>query len=166
MKLAASLLVLATVGCAAAEKAPAFNMTELGGTKLSNSSLKGKVVLLDFWANWCGPCKKASPTMDGLYKTYKAKGLVVVGVNVWEGKATGKTFTDAQLKAMVAKYKADHKYSYPMTFGNSNDGIAKALGYGSIPQFLLIDKSGNIVWKASGIAKLTELPAAIEAALK
>ena len=65
---------------------PAFSMKTITGTSLTNANTKGKVVLLDFWASWCGPCKLASPTMQSLHKSHAAKGLLVFGVNGLENK--------------------------------------------------------------------------------
>jgi len=170
MKALSSMIVMSlaalSMGQMVGKKAPSFSLTELSGTKFTNKSLAGKVVLLDFWANWCGPCKKASPTMDSLSKAYKAKGLVVIGVNVWEGKGTGKAMSDAEIKKAVQQYKTTHNYSYAFSYGNSNDALAKSLGYSAIPQFLLINKQGMVVWQGTGIGNLTELPKAIEQALK
>ncbi len=73
-------LAVASVG--KGQKAPDFAIPSLRGTKLSLAALRGKVVLLDFWAQWCEPCKRELPELEKLYKAYAAKGVVVIGVNI------------------------------------------------------------------------------------
>lgn len=113
---------------------PAFKMTDTKGKVHTNSSLKGKVVLLDFWATWCGPCKAASPTMQKLHTKYASKGLVVVGANVFEQGPKAAT--------AAADYAKEHKYTY--TFTKGNDALAAKLGINGIPAFLFIDRKGVI----------------------
>jgi peroxiredoxin len=64
------------------QKAPDFRLTTLKGQQLSLSSLRGKVVLLDFWAQWCEPCKQELPELQKLHKEYASRGVVIVGVNI------------------------------------------------------------------------------------
>jgi cytochrome c biogenesis protein CcmG, thiol:disulfide interchange protein DsbE len=109
-----------------------FKMTTFQGKTLTNASLKGKVVILDFWATWCGPCKLASPTMQAIHQKYAAKGVVVIGANT-EGSKTGK-------KAMA--YPGEHKYTY--TFTKDNDALSGKLGISGIPCFMFIDKKGIV----------------------
>ena len=61
---------------------PAIDMPDQTGEKVELSALEGKVVLVDFWASWCGPCKDEMPVLEALHKKYAAKGLVIVGVNI------------------------------------------------------------------------------------
>ncbi len=80
-------LVLLTSGVAFAgvqkgERAPAFSLPSLKGSTVTLSSMHGKVVLIDFWAQWCEPCKKELPQLDRLAKEYAPKGVVIVAVNI------------------------------------------------------------------------------------
>jgi len=79
-----SLMLFATAfaGAGKGQKAPNFSITTLDGKKLSLASLRGKVVLLDFWAQWCEPCKKELPELQKLSQAYAGKGVVVVSVNI------------------------------------------------------------------------------------
>ncbi|MEJ5170634.1 MAG: TlpA disulfide reductase family protein [Fimbriimonadales bacterium] len=112
---------------------PAFKMTTVDGKTLTNSSLKGKVLLIDFWATWCGPCKMAAPSVQKLHEKYAKQGLVAIGANVWE---------QGDSKKKAAEYAKQHKYTY--TFTHSNDDLAKTLKINGIPTFLLVDKKGVI----------------------
>jgi thiol-disulfide isomerase/thioredoxin len=115
------------------KKLPNVKMTSITGRKITNRTLKGKVVIIDFWATWCGPCKAASPVMQKMHAKYGNRGLVVIGANVFE---------DPQKKDLAKKYAHEHKYTY--TFTVNNDAFAKALGITGIPTMLIVDKKGNI----------------------
>lgn len=119
--------------------APRFKMTDTRGRTLTNTSLKGKVVLLDFWATWCAPCKKASPAMERLAEKYGSSGLVVIGAETpGEGTPSGAT-----------KYKAEHHYTYTFTVGN--DPLKDSFGIAAIPAFVIIDRSGHVARTETGV---------------
>jgi thiol-disulfide isomerase/thioredoxin len=81
--LAAVLLVAATAAALApGDTPPAIDMPDQAGKKVDLRELKGKVVLIDFWASWCGPCKQEMPVLEELHKKYAKDGLVIVGVNI------------------------------------------------------------------------------------
>jgi len=138
--------------------APKFSMKAIDGKVHTNASLKGKVVLLDFWATWCGPCKAASPSMQNLHKKHASKGLVVVGANGWESGPKG---PDVNNPSYAKKYATEHKYSYVFTYGN--DPLMKTLGMNGIPTFVLIDRKGVIreVWTGFGPRSEATMEAAI-----
>ncbi len=114
--------------------APKFSLKTTDGKTITNDSFKGKLVLLDFWASWCGPCKKATPTMEALHKKHSKAGLAVVGVNSLEDEPGPKEARD---------YKAKGKYTF--TFAYDGDKVAKAFGVSGIPQFVLIDRKGRVI---------------------
>jgi len=119
--------------------APAFKMKDLNGKVLTNQSLKGKVVVLDFWATWCGPCKKASPTMQKLHEAFGKKGVVVIGAETMENGAP----------SGAKKYAAEHHYTY--TFTTDNDAITTQLGIAAIPAFVIIGKDGKVARTETGV---------------
>jgi peroxiredoxin len=82
--IAAALLTAgaAFAGVQKGQRAPEFSLPSLKGDTVALSSLRGKVVLIDFWAQWCEPCKKELPQLDQLAKQYAAKGVVIVAVNI------------------------------------------------------------------------------------
>jgi peroxiredoxin len=81
---AAALLIasVAFAGVGKGQRAPEFSLPALQGSTVALSSMRGKVVLIDFWAQWCEPCKKELPQLDKLAKEYAGKGVVIVAVNI------------------------------------------------------------------------------------
>lgn len=116
---------------------PAFSMKTIDGKKITDQTLRGKVVVLDFWASWCGPCKEASPVMDMLQKKYAANKVQIIGVNCLEEKP-GSSF--------AKKYQAQHKYSFTFTF--DNDPITKKWDIAGVPTFVVIDRKGKVAYTA------------------
>jgi len=124
---------------------PKFALTTVQGASLTNENLRGKPVLFDFWATWCGPCKAAAPHVQAIYEKYKARGLVVIGANVFEGRGGQPTGPKPALD-----YATEHKYTYAFTY--DSDALAKALAVNGIPTFVLMDPKGTIdsVWVGFG----------------
>src|SRR5262249_51890660 len=72
---------------AATGPAPAFTLEDRGGQRVSLAQFRGAPLLIDFWASWCGPCRKSMPAIEQLYRKYRGRGLQVVGINI-EGRST------------------------------------------------------------------------------
>jgi thiol-disulfide isomerase/thioredoxin len=121
----------------AGDKAPEFKLTGTDGKEVSLASLAGKVVLLDFWATWCGPCKAAMPDMQQISEDYADKGVVVLGINTWERQ-----------EGAAKKYMADKKFTYPCLL--SGDELATKYGLSGIPTLVVIGKDGKIELIESG----------------
>lgn len=112
---------------------PNFRMTLTDGKTITDQDLRGKVVLIDFWASWCGPCKLALPILKGHHEKYGAQGLVVIGANLGEEKPGPD----------VAKaYQKEHGLPYLVSY--NNDPIGQSWGVMGYPFFMLIDKQGVI----------------------
>lgn len=119
--------------------APDFTLPDLNGTKVSLSDYRGKVVLLNYWATWCPPCRREMPTMEEAYRKYKDQGLVVVAVSVDTGATSaireflddyGLTFQvllDPQMKTL----SSFDSFSLPTTIVIDRRGFIRAreLGY-------------------------------------
>jgi peroxiredoxin len=119
--------------------APNFTLLDSNGAKLTLASLKGKVVLLNFWATWCGPCQVEIPWFIEFNKTYKARGLAVVGVSM-----------DEDGWKSVKPYLAAKKIDYPIVVGT--DDTAKAYGgVDSLPSTFIIDRDGKIAFSHTGL---------------
>lgn len=137
--------------------APKFTMKGTDGKTYTNALLRGKVVLIDMWATWCGPCKAASPSMESFHKKYAGKGLVVIGANTFEAPEA------AVSKKAAIGYKKEHQYSYLFTYDNSK--FAESLGVKGIPFFMLIDRKGIVRDVLVGFDE-SKTRAQLEAAIK
>ena len=111
--------------------------------KISLSSLKGKVVYVDFWASWCPPCRKSFPWMNKMHAKYKKKGLVIVGINLDSTRDSAKKF----LKKMPALFKVAYDHEGKM---------ADAYDVQVMPTSYLIDRKGNIAYVHKGFSKKHE----------
>lgn len=126
-----SLFAQVTIG----QEAPEISLPNIAGNTITLSSLKGKIVLLDFWASWCGPCRAANPGIVKLYKKYKEQGFEVYAVSLDESK-----------KKWINAIKRD-KLTYTQVIDVNVWESSVALNYGieAIPTNFLIDKTGKIV---------------------
>jgi thiol-disulfide isomerase/thioredoxin len=137
---------LAPIGCA--PEKPNVKFTALDGRDMDLAKLKGKVVLIDFWATWCGPCVAEVPNVVDTYNRFHDKGFEIIGISLDHDK-------DA-----LAGFIRDHGMVWPQYFdgkGWDND-IARKHGVRSIPAMWLVDKEGNITTKngRSGLAGQVE----------
>ena len=107
------------------------------------SDLRGQVVLLDFWATWCGPCRATLPRLEKTYRTYKDQGLVIIGLTNFEGHAEGKSLTRLQEMDYLRDFKKRFGVSYG--FGVSEEGRNDVhYGVSSIPTTFLLDRRGAV----------------------
>ena len=118
-----------------------FTLKDVDGNQVSLSAYKGKVVLLNFWATWCGPCKAEIPGFVRLQEKYRDKGLVIVGYSV----------DDTAEKAKA--YAAEYKMNYPILLGEGREEVQDAYGpIWGIPASFIISKDGKVCKKHMGIA--------------
>ncbi len=123
------------------------------GEPLSLVSYRGQVVLLDFWATWCPPCRYELPALNRLYGELKPKGFVVVGLTVDDGPAV-------QVAQAVGKFEL----SYPV--GLAGRDIQQAYGgIRAVPTKFLLDRNGNVVKQYQGVVPEDQLRADVEAVL-
>lgn len=121
-----------------AQPAPAWKLKDLAGREVSSDQFKGKVVVVDFWATWCGPCVSEIPGYVALQKKYGAEGLVIVGVSL-----------DRKSPEYVKKFVEAHAMNYTVVMGD--DQIVEAFGgFDAIPTTFLINRSGRIMHKKTG----------------
>jgi len=133
--------------------APDFTLQSLDGTNLRLSDLRGKAVLLNFWATWCGPCKIEMPWFIELQKQYGSQGLQIVGVAM-----------DDSSKEDIAKFAKDMGVNYPVLLGKEAVGDAYG-GVPALPESFFIGRDGKIVDKIIGLRGKAEIEDSIKKAL-
>jgi cytochrome c biogenesis protein CcmG/thiol:disulfide interchange protein DsbE len=134
--------------------APDFSLPVLHGGDAGNrvllSALRGKVVLLDFWASWCMPCSEQSRILSGLAPEYQGKDVVFVGVNTADDATNAATYAD--------------KHALPYTVVLDDGSIAPAYGASALPTIVVIDPAGKVTTAVSKVMRASEVKAAIAAA--
>jgi len=132
------VLALATSALAGnGEPAPNFNAKTTTGEKFTNDSLKGHVVLLQFWTTWCPYCRREQPIVDDLDQEFRDQGLVVLAVNVNESKKTVKKYLDQNPRACRIVLTED-------------TNLAAMYAAHSFPIYVVIDREGNVVGTQHG----------------
>ncbi len=122
--------------------APAFSFTNLEGKTVSLAGLKGKVVVIDFWATWCGPCRMTMPLLQE-FVDRKPAGVEYLAMDVWERDTS-----------LVRPFIADQGYNFNVLYGDQN--IATQYGVQGIPTMFVIDKNGVIRYQHVGYEPLTD----------
>jgi peroxiredoxin len=128
--LAATLAVSSLVG-ASSSLAPSFALPSRSGDTVTLEKYKGQVVMLNFWASWCGPCRHEMPLLDQMYKRYSALGFTLVGVNV-----------EADTKD-AEKWLAQTPVTFPVVFDKENK-VSKLYDVNAMPSSVFIDRKGNV----------------------
>lgn len=135
---------------------PEYSALWLDGSKFDLASRRGKVVLLNVWATWCGPCRYEIPELQAIHAKYAPRGFEVLGVSVDESGP------DA-----VRQFVDEHKMTYPVALDAEGGRIATLLETTMLPTTVLLDRNGKIVWKKFGaiLPNDQELTEAIEKTL-
>src|ERR1039457_3270990 len=155
VSLASPVAVPAAMSAADSRKlAPDFTLTDSKGAPVRLSGYKGRVVLLDFWATWCGGCKVEIPWYMEFQNKYKDRGLIVIGVSM-----------DEDGWKSVQPFLEEHKLNYPVVIGSQD--VAKLYGgVTSMPMTLLIDRQGKIADWQVGMVDRAAFEGEIQALLQ
>jgi len=135
-------------------KAPTFSLKTQKGEVVELAQLKGKVVLLNFWATWCGPCRKEIPDFIEVYNAYKSKGFEIVGIAL-----------DQEGWSKVAPFIKKAQINYLVVLG-SLKVTQQYGGIESIPTTFLIDKKGYIIGRQIGVLPKEALEQALQSVFK
>ncbi len=141
LRLLLTVLLLTTLASVRAEAlsgpAPDFTLRSNTGKNLKLSEFRGQVVLLNFWASWCGPCRQEMPALDKLHKRYRKLGFTVLGVNVEE---------DSRQARQLLK---EVKVSFPILFDTRNQA-SQLYHVEAMPTTVIIDRDGNMRYLHKG----------------
>ena len=111
--------------------APDFTLTTLDGGQINLASLKGRVVVVNFWASWCGPCRQEAPVLERVWQQYKDKDVVIVGV----------AYTDTEKNAKAYLQQFGNTYPNGLDLGTK---ISEMYNIQGVPETFIIDKNGNV----------------------
>ncbi len=118
-------------------RAPDFSLPDIDGEKHSLSDYRGKVLIVNFWATWCPPCRAEMPSMERAWKRYQGRGLVIVAVNVGEGE-------DA-----IFQFTAEHPVTFPIVL-DEDSKVVTDWGVRGLPTTFVVDPQGRVVYRAIG----------------
>src|SRR5579883_859555 len=117
-----------------------FSTKTLDGHRLTLNTLRGHVVVLDFWATWCGPCRMAIPGLQEIYKEYKNKGVRVVGISM-----------DTDTARLVPAFVRSQHMTYTIALDpQKNVTACEHYNAGSLPSLFILDKKGVVRWSCAG----------------
>ena len=122
-------------------KAPDFTLKAINDSTYTLSKLEGNVVLINFWATWCGPCRMEIPEFNELYEKYHDEGFELLGISISDTKKQLKNYTNS------------YKVKYPLLYGSANDLNKITTDFGgvyAVPSSFLVDKNGEMVWSYPG----------------
>jgi thiol-disulfide isomerase/thioredoxin len=131
--------------------APELNVNDMSGDPIDLAASKGKIVLIDFWATWCPPCRKDGPALETLYRKYRDRDLMIVGISVGEDRRS------------VEKYLAAHPHSFPVALTTEND-TPRPYRPAVIPTYIVINRDGTVATAVEGDQGFSELRELLEKA--
>ena len=113
-----------------------FTLPQLDGGNVSLSGLRGHVVVMEFWATWCGPCRYSTPSLEVIYRKFRERGVVVLLINHGEPEQDVRAW-------------AERRFTAPILL-DAGDRVADRYGVQGIPSLFIIDQTGRIVYAESG----------------
>ncbi|MDY6827926.1 MAG: TlpA disulfide reductase family protein [Pseudomonadota bacterium] len=118
-------------------EAPDFVLKSHSGENLRLSELKGQVVMINFWASWCGPCRQEMPLLDALHRKYQKLGFTLLGVNVEKDTAAARRFI------------SDVPVSFPVLFDQKNT-VSRSFDVSGMPSTVVLDRDGRVRYQHAG----------------
>jgi thiol-disulfide isomerase/thioredoxin len=128
---ALSVSLPALAGSSPAAPAPTFTLASRAGQDVSLAQYKGQVVMINFWASWCGPCRQEMPLLEGIYKKYNKMGFTLLGVNVEPDSNAANDWLKATPVSFPILYDRDSK-------------VSKLYDVAGMPSTVIIDRSGKL----------------------
>lgn len=126
------LCALPAFGAADGGKAPDFKLAARGGSQINLSQYKGQVVMINFWATWCGPCRQEMPLLESIYKKYNKMGFVLLGVNV-----------EPDSNAADAWLAKQAPVTFPILY-DTESAVTTLYNVNSMPSTVIVDRKGNV----------------------
>ena len=148
MKQLVSLFLMFLCGCGPAQlseewqrianpvEAPDFTLNALSGPPVTLSSLRGRIVIMEFWATWCGPCRMSTPSLEAIYREHRAKPVTVLLINAGD---------DAE----KIRQWAGNRFTAPILL-DSEGAVRRQYGISGIPHLFIVDRQGRVVYDKTG----------------
>ncbi len=137
-------------GTGTGDEAPAFSITDIDGNAVSLQSLRGKVVVLDLFATWCGPCQGQMSELSEVRARYSSSEVVILSIDV----------DSRETASQVREFKADHGATW--AFAMDTDGVGDKYGASAIPTLAIVDRAGNLAYRNQGLEQSEDLMARID----
>ena len=148
LRVACCVLLVAVCGCKSAgltpdwhrvdppTAAPDFSLTQLDGQPAKLSEYRGRVVIMEFWATWCGPCRYAMPSLDAIYRRFRDRGVTVLLINQGESAQQIRAWARRRVKAPILL--------------DREQAVSRRYGLRGLPQLFVIDQQGQIAFAHGG----------------
>ena len=140
MVMALLALSFSSAPALAADPASDFTLRDIDGKEVTLSALKGKVVVLSFWATWCGPCKEEMPHLFEMYKKYGEQGLVILSISTDDARSASK------VKPFIMKMG----YTFPVLLDRDSTVVGAYNPAKTLPYTVVVDREGNVAHRATG----------------
>jgi thiol-disulfide isomerase/thioredoxin len=126
-----------SLAVAPAKPAPQFKLASMAGKQVSLDQYKGQVVMINFWASWCGPCRQEMPILEKLHGKYKPMGFSMIGVNVEPDSS------------LATNWLKSTPVTFPILFDTKSE-VSKLYAVAGMPSTVIIDRKGNLRWLHRG----------------